>query len=212
MDLVTFGIYAVVGVVVLAALGWLVTRWVRKVPSGKIALLENTLKGKSIETGRILARDTEIGVLRTYYKQGWHIVGYPNRRIKKMEDITIVPEGKLAVVTALDGKPLPAGRNFADDVAGDKHDNFQDVNGFMENGGIVGTQLKLLTAGAKFIHPLQFKIDIIDRTVIPEGQVGLVYAKDGKPLRTSAGQILGDKVEGHDRFQDAASFIKNGGQ
>lgn len=46
-------------------------------------------------------------------------------------------------------------------------------------------------------------------TIIPEGKIGLVLSKDGKEIPT--GRILARKVES-DNFQDATSFLNNGGQ
>jgi regulator of protease activity HflC (stomatin/prohibitin superfamily) len=199
-----------VGVVVLLAKNWIV-----KVPSGKIAILENVLKGKQIETGRILARDNEMGVLRRYIKQGWHFVPFPLRKVKHFQPIFIVQE--LGFVVAKDGAQLPPDRKFADDPAGDVtdpakdfHNKFQDPDGFYEHGGIRGPQLRLLTAGPHFIHPELFDVKEMPRTRIGQGKVGVVYARDGHPLDN--GQVLSKKVKDHDRFQNAAAFIKNGGQ
>ncbi len=51
------------------------------------------------------------------------------------------------VVTATDGDSMPSGRIFAEDKAGEGHDNFQDPVGFLTKGGVRGKQLRLLTNG-----------------------------------------------------------------
>ncbi len=205
-------IYWILG---LFAVLWISSLWIRRIPSGKIAILENVVKSKSIATGRILAEDDEMGVLQRYLKQGWHVIPWPVRRIKYTCAITNVAE--LAVLKAKDGAALPPNRKFADDPAGntedpaqDHHNRFQDAEGFYRHGGIRGIQLRIVTAGPYFFHPELFEVIPISRTVIPPGKVGVVTARDGAPLE--AGQNLGKRIDGHDHFQNAAAFIRNGGQ
>jgi regulator of protease activity HflC (stomatin/prohibitin superfamily) len=155
-----------------------------------------------------------MGTLRHYLKQGWHGVPFPMRRVKKLVPVFVVQE--LGFVVAHDGAQLSPDRKFADDPAGnikdpnqDFHNKFQDPDGFYDHGGIRGPQLRLLTAGPHFIHPDLFTVTEMQRTRIATGRVGIVSARDGKPLN---GQILGSKVDGHDSYQDAANFIVKGGQ
>src|SRR5262249_16386646 len=124
---------------------------------------------------------------------------------------------ELAIIEALDGAPLSPDRKFADDPAGsvtdstkDFHNKFQDPEAFYDKGGIRGTQLRIVTQGPYFFHPGLFKVKPINGTGIKPGNVGVVTARDGKPLEP--GQILGKRVAGHDHYQNAAAFIAGGGQ
>ncbi|MBU6376477.1 MAG: hypothetical protein KGQ59_10810 [Bdellovibrionales bacterium] len=117
---------------------------------------------------------------------------------------------ELGIVDATDGTPLPAGRIFADDPAGEKHNNFQDPVAFLKNGGIRGKQLRFLTNGTFRVHPDLFKVTKIKKTHIPEGKIGVVTAMDGAPLKV--GQLLGRSIEGHDNFQKPDVFLHQSGE
>jgi uncharacterized membrane protein YqiK len=110
--------------------------------------------------------------------------------------MVIVPEDKIGLVTkkfVLFGtdKSLPDGRIIA-------------------TKGEAGYQAQTLAPGlywAKWIW--QYSVDMTSFTIIPEGKIGLVLSKDGKEIPT--GKILARKVDS-DNFQDAMSFLDNGGQ
>lgn len=110
--------------------------------------------------------------------------------------MVIVPEDKIGLVTKKfvlfgDNKELPDGRIIAVD-------------------GEAGFQAKTLAPGLYFWKWVwQFEITMEPFTVIPEGKIGLVLAKDGVEIPT--GNILGRRVE-CDNFQDADLFLRNGGQ
>jgi uncharacterized membrane protein YqiK len=110
--------------------------------------------------------------------------------------MVIVPEDKIGLVTKKfvlfgDNKELPDGRIIA-------------------TLGEAGFQAKTLAPGLYFWKWVwQFEITMESFTVIPEGKIGLVMAKDGAEIPT--GNILGRRVE-CDNFQDADLFLKNNGQ
>ena len=110
--------------------------------------------------------------------------------------MVIVPEDKIGLVTkkfVLFGefKELPDGRIIA-------------------TNGEAGFQAKTLAPGLYFWKWVwQFDITMESFTIIPEGKIGLVLAKDGAEIPT--GNILGTKVE-CDNFQDADLFLRNKGQ
>ncbi|MBK8724258.1 MAG: flotillin family protein [Saprospiraceae bacterium] len=108
----------------------------------------------------------------------------------------IVPEDKIGLVTkkfVLFGefKSLPDGRIIA-------------------TKGEAGFQAKTLAPGLYFgMWFWQYDVTMQSFTIIPEGKIGLVLAKDGAEIPT--GNILGQKAE-CDNFQDAEKFLENGGQ
>src|SRR5690242_10625495 len=110
--------------------------------------------------------------------------------------IIIIPENRIGLVTkkfVLVGKyrELPEGRIIA-------------VN------GEAAYQAKTLAAGIYFWYSIwQYNVTMQPFTVIPEGKIGFVVAKDGSELET--GRILARKVA-CDSFQDAEGFIRNGGR
>ncbi len=110
--------------------------------------------------------------------------------------VVIVPEDKIGLVTKKfvlfgEHKELPDGRIIA--IQGE-----------------AGFQAKALAPGLYFWKWFwQYDVTMEKFTVIPEGQIGLVLAKDGAEIPT--GNILGQRVE-CDNFQDADKFLTNGGE
>lgn len=73
-----------------------------------------------------------------------------------------------------------------------------------------GIQADTLPPGVHFwLWPWQYEVTRVGFTTIPEGQIGIVESRDGKPLAN--GRILAKKVECNS-FQDARSFLHNGGE
>ena len=134
---------------------------------------------------------------------------------------TLVPQGKVGVVTAADGGPLDPGRLLGKAIS--DHRNFQDAEQFIASGGQKGPQVDILTPGVYRIltqsaslestnegKPGLFNVRLFDATVINENQIGLVEALDGAPLNPR--DYVAESFAGHDNFQDGHEFIGNGGQ
>ncbi len=188
----------------------LLSRWVVNVGPTQIAMAERRFMGARLPTGRVFAADGEIGIQAQYLAPGLHFVPWPIMRVVAKVPFVTIGADELGVITAADGEPMPSGRVFAEDKAGEQHDNFQNPVGFLQGGGVRGKQLRFLTNGTYKIHPYIFKVDQIKKIRIPEGAIGLITAADGGTL--DQGQIIGKRVEGHDNFQKAEVFLQRGGQ
>src|SRR5215510_2764522 len=134
---------------------------------------------------------------------------------------TVIPQGKVGVVSATDGGQLDPGRLLGKAIDG--HRNFQDAEQYIASGGQKGPQVDILTPGNYRIHtqsmPLEggnetkpglFYVRLFDATVIDENQIGLVEALDGAQLNPR--DYVAEPVEGHDNFQDGHEFLNRGGQ
>jgi uncharacterized membrane protein YqiK len=134
---------------------------------------------------------------------------------------TLVPQGKVGVITAADGDPLDPGRLLGKAIT--NHRNFQDAEQFISAGGQKGPQVDILTPGVYRIltqsgsiegsneaKPGLFNVRLFDATVINENQIGLVEALDGAPLNPR--DYVAESFAGHDNFQDGHEFIGKGGQ
>ena len=148
-----------------------------------------------------MEQTAEVGSLLTVLKWSWviipllFIVFY--KWTFRLFGIVIIPENKIGLVTkkfAIFGKnkELAPGRIIA-------------------TNGEAGMQAQTLPPGGPYFGywPWQYDVQFQSFTVIPQGKIGLVMAKDGVEL--PVGQILARKVNS-DSFQDAAAFLKNGGQ
>ena len=134
---------------------------------------------------------------------------------------TVVPQGKVGVMTAADGDPLDPGRLLGKAIT--NHRNFQDAEQFIAAGGQKGPQVDILTPGVYRIltqsgsieggsetKPGLFAVRLFDATVINENGIGLVDALDGAPLNQR--DYVAESMPGHDNFQDGHEFIGRGGQ
>lgn len=126
--------------------------------------------------------------------------------------ITVIAGGRIGLVEAMDGARIPEGRLLATKISG--HNNFNDGEAFIKNGGEKGRQLDVLMPGKYRLNPMLFSVKSDTPWVsIEADQVGIVTIKEGRPI-TEAGKIAADEIPSnlHDNFQNAAEFIKANGQ
>lgn len=198
-------IYVIIAAIIFL---FILSRFLVNVGSKEIAIMERRFIGKELEPGHVFALGAEVGLKAAYLSPGLHFILWPITRVVYKPDFLTIGADELGIVEATDGQALSSGRIFADDPAGNAHNNFQDPSAFLMNGGIRGKQLRFLTNGTFKINPYLFKVTKIKKTFIPEGSIGVVTAADGAPLD----RLLGRSVAGHDNFQKAEAFLKNGGQ
>ena len=190
------------------------------IPQGKVGVVQ-ACDGKPLPSGHVIARDVDCDYFqdaRTFLKSGGErgpqmkVVPPGTYRINPLVftvslfDATEIPQGKLGVVEAHDGNPLPIGRVIARGVA---CDSYQDAKAFLEGGGERGPQVKLMPPGNYRINPILFDVRLVDVVDVPENKIGVVTVKEGAPLPT--GEIAGGEIQGHNMFQDPDKFINNGG-
>ncbi|MBV8500968.1 MAG: flotillin family protein [Paucibacter sp.] len=84
----------------------------------------------------------------------------------------------LAVVTVQDGPALARDELLAPDV-GDAHMSFQEPEAFLAAGGRRGRQERVLVEGTYYINRLFATVELIAKTVIPVGFVGVVVSYTG---------------------------------
>ena len=112
--------------------------------------------------------------------------------------MVMVPEDKVGLVT----------KKFV--LFGDKSKRELPDGRIIAINGEAGFQAKTLAPGLylwKWVW--QYEVTMEKFTIIPEGRIGLVLAKDGAEIPT--GNILARRVD-CDNFQDAEKFLTNGGQ
>ena len=218
-------------------------RVVRKVPLIEIGPDEmgviEAVDGEPMSTGRIFAPDRAQNAHNNFQdpiafiKQGgvkgiqlrtlppglWPIHPYLFR--VSVAKATVVPQGKVGVITAADGGPLDPGRLLGKAIT--EHHNFQDAEQFIAAGGQKGPQVDILTPGVyriltqstaieggSEVKPGLFTVRLFDATIVNENAIGLVEALDGAPLNPR--DYVAESFEGHDNFQDAHEFIGKKGQ
>jgi uncharacterized membrane protein YqiK len=161
---------------------------------------------RRLPDGRIIALSGEAGYQADTLPPGLHVGLWPWQFTVERVEFFTVPPGKIGCVESCDGQPLPAGRIIARQV---DCDSFQDARAFLQNNGQRGPQMQLIPPGTYRINPLLFSVTLTDATIIPPGKIGVVEARDGKPLPT--GRIIARHVES-DSFQNPHAFMAGGGE
>lgn len=201
-----YGIYAVLGLVVLPALIWQALG-VAVIGDSEVGIVTKKISNKNLSPGRVIATSGEAGIQAETLSPGWHLGYWPFvYKVNKVPLTTIEP-GQLGLVMAIDGNQITASRILAKSV---ESNNFQSAKAFLDNGGEKGKQLGMLTAGKYRINTSLFRITQVPVTIIPSNTVGIVTTFDGVPL--DAGEIAGSALAGHNNFQDVQKFIELGGK
>jgi uncharacterized membrane protein YqiK len=99
----------------------------------------------------------------------------------------------IGIVTVHDGPSLGAGEIIAPAVGFERtgknfHDNYQDPEAFLRAGGNRGRQYFTLTDGTYFINRWFASVEMIPKTVVPIGYVGVVVSYFGRIGQDLSGQ------------------------
>lgn len=137
-------------------------------------------------------------------------------RPEQLRVTVIAPEGNadlVGVVTSLEGEPLPKGdiasrlggyeditgleaRHASDgeiveQLLGNQngvHNNYQDFQAFIDNGGKIGLQHDPLMYGAYLLNPFLISVEMVPMLVVNQGQVAVVKSFVGLPTVDTSGQ------------------------
>jgi uncharacterized membrane protein YqiK len=167
------------------------------IPEGKIGLVLSR-DGAEIFTGSILAKRVDCdnfqdaekflsnggmrGRQTTYITAGSYRINTLLFNVS-ITDMIRIQESKVGIVTTLDGLPIDEGQ-----IAGklvDGHNNFQNFDTFLNNGGNRGLQPQVILAGSYNLNAWAAQIEEIPMTEIPIGFVGVVISyigQEGKDL------------------------------
>jgi uncharacterized membrane protein YqiK len=103
-------------------------------------------------------------------------------------------DDKIGIVTAMDGPSLAQGEIIAPVVGDDPkqvesyHNKFQDADKFLMAGGLRGRQLQVLVEGTYYINRLFATIELVPKTVIEVGNVGVVVSYTGETGEDLSGE------------------------
>ena len=161
------------------------------IPTGKIGLVL-AKDGAELETGAILGRKVECDSFQdaeAFLKNGGRkgrqtaIITPGSYRINtllfelEIADMINISDNAVGIVTTLEGKPLEENQ-IAGKIIGD-HNKFQDVDGFLNNGGYKGLQEQVILAGSYFLNPWFVQMETVKMTEIAIGHVGVVISYVG---------------------------------
>jgi len=161
---------------------------------------------RTLPDGAIIALAGEAGYQADTLAPGLHYWLWPWQYSVALQKFLTIDEGQVGIVEAKDGHPLTDGHVLAKKV---ECDSFQSARAFLTNGGERGPQMTVIPPGTYRINTALFSLVQEDVLDIPDNKVGIVTTKEGKPL--AKGEIAGKEISGHNSYQDAQTFIDNGG-
>lgn len=167
------------------------------IPTGKIGLVL-AKDGAELRAGEILGRRVECDSFQdaeAFLKNGGQkgrqtaIMTPGSYRINTLlfdvdvTDMVHIPESGVGIVTTQEGKVLDEGQIAGRTVPG--HNNYQDVDAFLKEGGFKGLQEQVILAGSYFLNPWFASVEVVKMLEIPIGYVGVVISfvgADGEDL------------------------------
>jgi uncharacterized membrane protein YqiK len=113
------------------------------------------------------------------------VIGAKIESVDPHDDDLPVMVDSIGIVTVHDGPSLPPDEIIAPIVGSESrepnfHNNFQDAEAFLRAGGRRGRQYQTLTDGTYFINRWFATLEMIAKTVVPIGYVGVVVSYVGR--------------------------------
>src|SRR5690348_8934470 len=139
--------------VILVALAVLVLlSGIRVIPNTRIGIVEKRFSPKGSVKSGFIALNGEAGFQPKVLRGGIHYL-MPVQYVVHAAPLVTIPQGKIGYIFARDGRLLDSTQTLASNV--DVSD-FQDVEGFLKNGGQRGPQRRVLREGTYAINLVQF--------------------------------------------------------
>lgn len=153
VDIVDFLVYAVA--IAVTVFGFLWLAGLRIIQNNKVGIVEKLWSSAGSLENQILALNGEAGYQPGVVRGGIHFFFRLQYRVHIYPLVT-VPQGYIAYVFARDGRPLSPAQTLGMVVRDGK--TFQDVRGFLENGGQRGPQREIIREGTYAFNLAQFII------------------------------------------------------
>ena len=149
----------------------------------EVGIVEKKLLGGKLPSGRIIAVDGENGIQADLLMPGWHFWKFPwLYKITKQDDLQI-KDGNVGLITAKDGKSLPADTVYAPEWT--EPDKMIDAKYFLSAGnGYKGPQLTVLKPGNYKINTRLFEVKTVPVLNVEVGQVAVIKSNVGPQVET----------------------------
>jgi hypothetical protein len=178
-------------VVVIIFIGSIWSLFLVNVKPGMVGIVFHE-RGKDDPTGHFIVEEGYKGFQREVLEPGlyffWHTTAF-----MKIEQVpmTVVPEGKVGLLVAQDGRELPEGAVLAED-------DEIDENGKLIKMGQKGIRKRFLKPGTYPINTEYFKIELYDALKIEFGRIGVLKREIGDSA--PPGQILVSREDNYRGF------------
>src|SRR5215204_4307240 len=179
----TTGFLVLGGLVILGIVLLLFLSGVRVIPNTRIGIVEKRFSPKGSVKSGFIALNGEAGFQPNVLRGGIHYLA-PLQYVVHTAPLVTIPQGKIGYIFARDGKLLDPTQTLASNV--DVSD-FQDVEGFLRNGGQRGPQRRVLREGTYAINLVQF-------IVLTDGRVySLPLSREDMQVIQSMAQVITDR-------------------
>jgi len=138
--------------IVLGILALIILSGVRVIPNTRIGIVEKRFSPRGSVKSGFIALNGEAGFQPNVLRGGIHYL-MPVQYVVHAAPLVTIPQGKIGYIFARDGNLLDPTQTLASNL--DVID-FQDVEGFLKNGGQRGPQRRVLREGTYAINLVQF--------------------------------------------------------
>lgn len=163
------------------------------IPEGKIGVI-TAADGAPLKPGQLLGRSVDAhehfqsaeqflkkggqkGPQIDFLRPGTYNINTEMFNVEIKEAIRI-GENEIGIVDARDGQAME--RNEVVVATPENHNNFQDGQKFLDNGGKRGPQEAILTPGTYYINPYLFSVAKRKQTVVNQGEVAVLISNIGR--------------------------------
>lgn len=162
----------------------------RYVGEDSIGLVTKNIGFTSLPAGKIIATNGEKGPQAEILPPGWHPWYWPFLYDIEFAPVVEIEQGMVGMLTAADGKPLPAGATYAPPwEPADQGRMVSDAEYFLGNGnGYKGPQTTVLKPGKHRFNPKLFKLEKAPILNIEKAEVGVVKSNVGDAPPEGAGE------------------------
>lgn len=153
----------------------------RYVAEDKAGLVTKRFGLSSLSPGDIIATQGEMGPQAHVLSPGWHLWYWPGVYDIEMADLVQIPAGRVGILNARDGRPLPPDTTYAPEWPPEVAGDMTDAKFFLTEGeGYKGPQTTELRPGSYRINTLLFQVTEAPITTIDKATVGVVKSNVGE--------------------------------
>jgi uncharacterized membrane protein YqiK len=179
----TTGFLVLFALVVLGILVLIILSGIRVIPNTRIGIVEKRFSPNGSVKSGFIALNGEAGFQPNVLRGGIHYLT-PFQYVVHTAPLVTIPQGKIGYIFARDGSLLDPTQTLASNV--DVSD-FQDVEGFLKNGGQRGPQRRILREGTYAINLVQFVV------LTDERVYSLPLSRDDMQVIQSMAQVITDR-------------------
>ncbi|MFM9958588.1 MAG: SPFH domain-containing protein [Phycisphaerales bacterium] len=170
----------VAALALLLILGGVAATPVVYVGESELGVVVKTAFGRALPPDKIIATQGEMGPQAKVLSPGWHWGYVPFIFQVETHPVTRIGAGEIGILSASDGKPLPAGEIYAPEWPQAAIEKMIDAVYFLgEGGGFRGPQATVLTPGTYRINPKLFQVKMSKVTNVAPATAAVVKSNVG---------------------------------